>query len=375
MACTKSRTIVVSPVQQSTRWVTAACVMLFGFMVTPNAAFSDESTSVETEVTEVTVTLQEPTVSGGVAREVVQRVVRQRRRELQHCYEQGLHQGERLRGMVTMDWVIDDSGAVIAADVLATEIDDAELGDCLKGRIEQWQFPPPDEGLEGEVSYSFAFDFEEREVTPPQTDDDASSSSDVDVGDSSADEPPLQYGIASPQPPSDDQSSPEPGTLAALDGSVHHFGDETAAPLAAFDEASPTGGPGGDSPMDGEGTSVDIWGSQDNPEAVLELGEVRMEGALDVEEVVSIAEKKQAEILNCYQAGLRRGLDREGQVVMQWVIAPSGDVVHASVVETEILSSEVESCMARRIRRWGYSEPEEGGIVRVTMPFDFREKD
>ena len=57
--------------------------------------------------------------------------------------------------------------------------------------------------------------------------------------------------------------------------------------------------------------------------------------------------------------------------MMTWVIAPNGSVVSSSVSETTMNNATVENCMAQRIRRWVFPEPDGGGVVRVNYPFNF----
>lgn len=126
-----------------------------------------------------------------------------------------------------------------------------------------------------------------------------------------------------------------------------------------------TGG-GGDGlrgdPDLGEGRAVE-------PEVI--PGEPETQGALDREIIQRVVRQHRREIRHCYEQQLQRNPDLEGRITIQWTIAPSGDVVAASVQETTMNNSQVERCMAQRIQRWSFPEPEGGGVVRVNYPFNF----
>ena len=94
-------------------------------------------------------------------------------------------------------------------------------------------------------------------------------------------------------------------------------------------------------------------------------------GGLDREIIQRIVRQHRREITHCYQQELQRNPDLAGRITMQWVITPSGNVATASVQETTMNNRQVEQCMAQRIQRWVFPEPEGGGVVRVNYPFNF----
>lgn len=96
-----------------------------------------------------------PSVQGALDKSLVQRVVRQHLRELQHCYELRLRHDPTLSGRVVFMWVIANSGEVVSAKVEETTIDDSEFDQCLVQRIRQWRFPSPKGGGIVRVSYPF----------------------------------------------------------------------------------------------------------------------------------------------------------------------------------------------------------------------------
>ena len=60
--------------------------------------------------------------------------------------------------------------------------------------------------------------------------------------------------------------------------------------------------------------------------------------------------------------------DLQGRVMVQFTIAPTGQVA-ASIVQSSTMGNPpVEQCIANAVRRWEFPKPQ-GGIVVVTYPF------
>ena len=100
---------------------------------------------------------QEPETQGALDREIIQRVVRQNRRQIRHCYEQQLQRNPDLSGTVTMEWVISPTGDVVNASVSESTLNSSEVEQCMSQRIRQWSFPEPDGGGVVRVNYPFNF--------------------------------------------------------------------------------------------------------------------------------------------------------------------------------------------------------------------------
>ena len=112
-------------------------------------------------------------------------------------------------------------------------------------------------------------------------------------------------------------------------------------------------------------------GDREVREPVIVPGEPAITGSLDREIIQRVVRQHRREMTHCYEQELRRNPSLEGRIVMTWVIAANGSVVTASVAETTMNNRNVENCMAQRIRRWVFPEPDGGGIVRVNYPFNF----
>ncbi|RAL22928.1 hypothetical protein DL240_08530 [Lujinxingia litoralis] len=92
-------------------------------------------------------------------REVIQRVVRQHRREMQHCYEHELRHQPDLAGSVTVRWTIAPSGAATQVSIVETSLNNSELEQCMVQNIRRWVFPKPKGGGIVKVIYPFNFSF------------------------------------------------------------------------------------------------------------------------------------------------------------------------------------------------------------------------
>ncbi len=111
----------------------------------------------ERDTLEPQVIPEDPVTTGALDREIIQRVVRQHRREIQHCYEQQLQRNPDLAGRVTMQWVISPTGDVVSASVEETSLNDSNVEQCMVQRIQRWSFPEPDGGGIVRVNYPFNF--------------------------------------------------------------------------------------------------------------------------------------------------------------------------------------------------------------------------
>lgn len=107
------------------------------------------------QVQQVAVTLGNAEVQGQLDREIIQRVVREHRREIRACYEAELQRNPSLEGRVSIGWVISPSGTVAAAQVENSTLNSSAVEQCMTRRILQWRFPEPRGGGIVRVNYPF----------------------------------------------------------------------------------------------------------------------------------------------------------------------------------------------------------------------------
>jgi hypothetical protein len=83
------------------------------------------------------------TVVGGLAREVIARVIQEHQSEIKYCYETQLNRNPSLAGKVTVLFTIDGTGAVSDGQVSETTLNNADTERCMLAKIRRWKFPEP----------------------------------------------------------------------------------------------------------------------------------------------------------------------------------------------------------------------------------------
>ena len=83
------------------------------------------------------------TVVGGLAREVIARVIQEHQSEIKYCYEVQLNRNPSLAGKVTVLFTIDGTGTVVDGQVSETTLNSAETEKCMLAKIRRWKFPEP----------------------------------------------------------------------------------------------------------------------------------------------------------------------------------------------------------------------------------------
>jgi hypothetical protein len=86
-------------------------------------------------------------VSGTLAPEVVQRIVRQNFGRFRLCYEQGLQRNPNLEGRVSVRFVIDRNGAVSNAGNGGSDLPDSDVVQCVVRAYYGLSFPSPENGI------------------------------------------------------------------------------------------------------------------------------------------------------------------------------------------------------------------------------------
>ena len=105
---------------------------------------------------------------------------------------------------------------------------------------------------------------------------------------------------------------------------------------------------------------------EDFPTGFSVQGEVNAKGVLET------VKNHLADVRTCYRNSLLKDEDLKGRVVMQWTINESGDVVDASVKETEGDTGQVAECFKNEILKWKFDKPHDGKEAVVTFPFSMK---
>jgi TonB family protein len=97
--------------------------------------------------------------------------------------------------------------------------------------------------------------------------------------------------------------------------------------------------------------------------------EIHVRGALDKEIVRRVIRLHLNEIKYCYEQELVRVPSLSGRLVVQFTIAPAGQVIAAFLQSSTLANARVESCAVQAVRRWPFPKPQGGGLVTVSYPF------
>ncbi len=99
-------------------------------------------------------------------------------------------------------------------------------------------------------------------------------------------------------------------------------------------------------------------------------GIIEVRGTLDREIVRRIIRRHINEVRFCYEQELVTHRNLGGRLVVQFSIAPSGQVL-ASVMQSSTLgNARVENCAVKAVRRWEFPKLD-GGLTSVSYPFVF----
>lgn len=106
---------------------------------------------------DVEVELGRASVEGHLDREIIQRVIREHRREITECYNSVYQQDQDIAGRVVVSFTISATGDVVRAEIGETELNNSEVEDCLTTRILRIHFPEPSSAGLVHVNYPFVF--------------------------------------------------------------------------------------------------------------------------------------------------------------------------------------------------------------------------
>jgi len=105
------------------------------------------------------------------------------------------------------------------------------------------------------------------------------------------------------------------------------------------------------------------------PQVIVSNAQVR--GSLDKEIIRRVVRRHLPEVRFCYEQELPRAPTLAGRVAVNFTIAASGKVAAAVVQSSTLGNARAESCVVSAVRRWEFPQPQGGGIVIATYPFNF----
>jgi TonB family protein len=106
---------------------------------------------------DVGITTSEPMVMGSLDKELIRKVIRDHMGQIRFCYESQLSKFPKLSGKVAIKFVINADGKVVTSNVAQSTMSNAEVENCMAGRVRTWQFPKPKGGGVVIVTYPWNF--------------------------------------------------------------------------------------------------------------------------------------------------------------------------------------------------------------------------
>lgn len=97
------------------------------------------------------------TVSGGLDKDTVRKIIQSYRPQVRACYDRALVASPNLQGRISYSWKILPDGSVTDAKILKDTMDSANLKTCVLGIIKKMQFPKAPNEMSTAVIYPFVF--------------------------------------------------------------------------------------------------------------------------------------------------------------------------------------------------------------------------
>jgi hypothetical protein len=104
---------------------------------------------------DVSISTGAATVMGSVDKELVRKVIQEHAAQIRYCYEQQLAIDPKLSGKVVIKWIINADGSATGAQIEIgdTTLKDPKVHQCMKERIQSWEFPKPKGGGMAVITY------------------------------------------------------------------------------------------------------------------------------------------------------------------------------------------------------------------------------
>lgn len=127
----------------------------------------------------------------------------------------------------------------------------------------------------------------------------------------------------------------------------------------------------GDGSGTGYGRGAGSLGRREARVPAIRAGQPDVRGSLSKEVIRRNIQRHLNEVRFCYERELSALPELEGRVQVKFVIAPSGAVQAAQVESSSLGNARAEECIASALRRWSFPAPDGGGVVIVSYPFLF----
>jgi len=94
-------------------------------------------------------------------------------------------------------------------------------------------------------------------------------------------------------------------------------------------------------------------------------------GSRDPEAITASINKQSATIEYCYKQRAKVNPNLKGRIDLEITIAPRGRVSTARILNSSLGDKRLESCILRNIKRWRFGAVDDGGPVKIRVPFIF----
>jgi Ca-activated chloride channel family protein len=101
-------------------------------------------------------------------------------------------------------------------------------------------------------------------------------------------------------------------------------------------------------------------------------GSITIKGSLDREVIRRTIQRQLNALRHCYERELQAAPQLAGRVVVRFVIAADGKVIHAIVSESTLNNAKVEACLLKVFSRMVFPRITGGGQVQVSYPLTFK---
>ena len=98
---------------------------------------------------------EEMTVTKGLSKESIEKVIENHLHEMERCYQDALAKQPGLQGKMTLKFVVDSKGRVRKVQFISSGWVSREFQTCIENLLKQWRFPPPSSGGKVEIVYPF----------------------------------------------------------------------------------------------------------------------------------------------------------------------------------------------------------------------------
>jgi TonB family protein len=112
-----------------------------------------------TGASQIVLGVKDAEIDEGLTRDEVGRVIHAHMKEVRYCYESSMVRApaSKVEGSVALAFTIVATGKVTKSSVAQSSVPDSALGECIRKRLDSWQFPKPKGGVNVNITYPFIF--------------------------------------------------------------------------------------------------------------------------------------------------------------------------------------------------------------------------